>query len=84
MFSPKDDVGVAEEKKNVAVLVHFGGKWARVGVPKVAAVVQGAKSYRNRSNQRAAEMSAGISYERIPANCAKKKKSLLSKRDPVP
>ena len=30
----------------IAVLVHFGGKWAGIGVPRAAAMAWGAISYR--------------------------------------
>ena len=47
----KESCYAALQEKNVAVLVHFGGKWAVMGVPWDAARVQGAKSHRNRSNR---------------------------------
>ena len=51
----------------IAVLVHFGGKWAGIGVPRAAAMAWGAISYRNRSIQVPAKMLDSSNYGEIPA-----------------
>ena len=51
----------------VAVLVHFGGKWAGVGVPVAAAMAWGAISYRRCSVEYQAKMLDSSNYGQIPA-----------------